>query len=56
MVFLREGDSLQAEIDRGNAPIWQFFFTLDIPSEIIDPKKRGGVGRTSVTNRGLVEE
>ncbi len=55
VVSMREGDSLQSEVDRSNQPTWGFYQNLDIPAEIIDPKKRGGLGTTSVSNRGLVE-
>ena len=55
VVSMREGDSLQSEIDRSNQPTWSFYQTVDIPTEIVDPKKRGGLGSTAVSNRGLVE-
>ncbi|MCC6510300.1 MAG: hypothetical protein IT423_14445 [Pirellulaceae bacterium] len=55
IVSMREGESLQSEIDRSNRPVWSFYQSLDIPAEIIDPKKRGGVGHTAVTNKGLVD-
>jgi hypothetical protein len=55
-VAMKDMSSLQSEVDRGNNPNWNFFQTVDIPSEHIDPKKRGGVGKTSVTNRGLMEQ
>lgn len=55
VVSMREGDSLQSEVDRSNQPTWGFYQTVDIPTDIIDPKKRGGLGSTAVTNRGLVE-
>ncbi len=55
VVSMREGDSLQKEVDRSNQPVWSFYQHVDIPAEIIDPKKRGGLGTTAVTNRGLVE-
>ncbi len=55
VVMMREGDTLQSEVDRANQPVWSFYQTLDIPAQIIDPKKRGGLGTTAVTNRGLVE-
>ena len=54
-VSMREGDSLQSEVDRSNQPTWSFYQSVDIPTEIIDPNKRGGLGSTAVTNRGLVE-
>ncbi len=56
MVSLKEGESLQSEVDRWTQPNWRFFETLSIPPNIIDPKKRGGLGKTSVTNRGLLEQ
>ena len=56
IVAMKEGTSLQSEVDRWTQPNWTFYQSLDIPAEIIDPKKRGGVGKTSVTNRGLLEQ
>ncbi len=38
VVSMREGDSLQAEVDRSNQPTWTFYQTVDIPTEIIDPR------------------
>lgn len=55
-VMMKEGDSLQSEVDRWNGPTWSFFQSVDIPPEILDPKMRGGVGKTAVTNRGLMEQ
>jgi hypothetical protein len=53
---MKESDSLQSEVDRWTTPTWNFYQSVDIPAEIIDPKKRGGVGKTAVTNRGLLEQ
>lgn len=55
-VAMKDMSALQSEVDRNNTPNWSFFQTVEIPSEHIDPKKRDGVGKTSVTNRGLVEQ
>ncbi len=51
---MREGDSLQSQVDRGNLPMWNFYERMEIPAEIVDPKKKA-LGTTKVTNRGLVE-
>lgn len=55
VVSMREGDTLQGQVDRGNQPMWNYYATIDIPTELIDPNKRRGLGTTAVTNRGLVE-
>ena len=55
LVSMQEGDTLQKEVDRSNQPMWSYFQSIDIPTEIFDPRKRGGLGSTAVTNRGLVE-
>jgi hypothetical protein len=56
IVSMKEVGGLQSEVERGNVPNWNFFDNVEIPREHIDPNKRGGVGKTSVTNRGLVEQ
>ena len=53
-VRLREGQSLQAEVNRLQNPNPEFFDTVVIPQKISDPSKRTGLGTTQVTNRGLV--
>ncbi len=57
-LMLRQGESVQDHINASGSgsPNWKFFQSVDIPHEILHPKKKGGVGRTSVTNRGLIEE
>ncbi|QDU28320.1 hypothetical protein ETAA8_34200 [Anatilimnocola aggregata] len=54
MVSLREGQTLQGEVERWQKPNPGFFATVDIPDSIFDPAKRKGMGTTSVTNRGLI--
>lgn len=55
IITMRKGETLQSVVDSGNQPNWSFYQTVDMPTEIIDPNKRGGLGSTAVTNRGLVE-
>jgi hypothetical protein len=54
MVMLREGQSLQSEADKWQRPDIEFFGRQDVPQEVIDPKKRGGIGTSDVTLQGLV--
>jgi uncharacterized membrane protein YgcG len=54
MVSLREGQSLQDEVNRWQNPNPDFYKTVTVPESIMDPAKRNGLGTTSVTNRGLV--
>lgn len=54
MVSLSENQSVQDEVSRWQKPNPGFFDNLHMPKEILDPKRRNGVGATQVTNRGLV--
>lgn len=54
MVMLREGQSLQSEADKWQRPDIEFFDRQDVPQEVMDPKKRGGIGASDVTLKGLV--
>ena len=54
MIWLREGQTAQGEINKWQNPQPGFFDRVDIPDKIIDPAKRNGLGTTEVTNRGLV--
>ncbi|WP_425619263.1 PQQ-binding-like beta-propeller repeat protein [Anatilimnocola sp. NA78] len=56
MVNLREGQTLQGEVDRWQKPNPGFFTTVDVPDKIMDPAKRNGLGKTLVTNRGLIPQ
>ncbi len=53
-VTLKEGETVQAEVDRWQHPNVEIFEKVEIPARIIDPAKRDGLGTTEVTNRGLV--
>jgi len=53
-VRLKEGESVQDEVDRWQRPNPAFFDSVDIPDKIMDPAHRNGLGTTKVTNRGLV--
>lgn len=53
LVRLKEGESVQAEVDKWQQPNPGFFDGADIPAGIIDPSKAHGLGKTSVTSRGL---
>lgn len=54
MITLKEGESAQSEVEKWNKPSPGFFESVDIPQELLDPKRRSGLGTTEVTNRGLV--
>jgi hypothetical protein len=54
VVSLKEGGSAQQEVDRWQKPNPGFFEKVEIPSRILDPAKRNGLGTTEVTNRGFV--
>ncbi len=56
VVMLKEGQTVQAEVDRWQKPNPAFFESVTIPSRIIDPAKRDGLGVTKVTTRGLLVE
>lgn len=54
MVILKEGQTVQEEIDRWQRPNPGFFAEVKLPAKIIDPANRDGLGTTNVTTRGLV--
>jgi hypothetical protein len=54
IIFLREGQTAQGEVNKWQSPQPGYFDSADIPDKIIDPAKRNGLGTTEVTNRGLV--
>jgi hypothetical protein len=54
VIWLREGQTAQGEVNKWQNPQPGFFDTVEIPAEIIDPAKRNGLGTTEVTNRGLI--
>jgi hypothetical protein len=54
VIWLREGQTAQGEVDKWQRPQPEFFANVEIPDKIIDPAKRNGLGTTEVTNRGLV--
>lgn len=54
ILMLREGQTVQSEVDKWQKPHPEFFDTVDIPEKILDPAKRNGLGSTQVTNRGLI--
>jgi hypothetical protein len=54
VIFLQKGETAQGEADKMNRPHPEFFETVDIPDNILDPAKRTGLGTTQVTNRGLI--
>lgn len=56
MMMLRDGQSAQGEVDKMQRPNPEFFEGVKIPAKIMDPAKRGGLGSTKVTNRGLVPD
>ncbi len=53
-VRLRDGESVQNEVNRWQKPDPGFFDRVDIPARILDPDKKNGLGVTEVTNRGLI--
>ena len=52
-VRLKEGESVQAEVDKWQKPHPEFFDSVKIPDRVLDPKYRDGLGTTLVSNRGL---
>src|SRR5262245_1705449 len=54
VVRLREGATVQAEVDKWQKPRPEFFDDVKIPDRILDPKYKDGLGTTLVTNRGLI--
>ena len=54
VIWLRDGQTAQGEVNKWQNPQPGFFDTVDVPADIIDPAKRNGLGTTEVTNRGLV--
>lgn len=54
VVRLKEGESVQDQVDRWQKPNVAYFEKVDIPDRIMDPAHRNGLGTTKVTNRGLV--
>jgi SLA1 homology domain 1, SHD1 len=54
MIRLKEGDSVQAEVEKWQKPRPEFFDTVQIPDRVLDPKYHRGLGTTRVTSRGLI--
>src|SRR5262245_1543668 len=54
MIWLREGQTAQGEVNKWQSPHPEFFDGVEVPDKIIDPAKRNGLGTTEVTNRGLI--
>ncbi|MBM4090114.1 MAG: hypothetical protein FJ276_11945 [Planctomycetes bacterium] len=53
VISLREGQDAQQEVNKWQAADVNFFSRCDIPDSVFDPKKKGGVGTTDITIRGL---
>ena len=51
----KEGESYQSLVNNYTKPNYRMFETLEIPSEIIAPKYRNGLGRTDITINGFVD-
>ena len=51
----KEGESYQRLVNEYTKPNYRMFETLEIPSEIIAPKYRNGLGRTDITINGFVD-
>jgi hypothetical protein len=56
ILFLKDGQSVQAEVDKWQRPQPEFFENLDIPDRVLDPAVRLGLGATKVSNKGLTVE
>jgi hypothetical protein len=54
VLFLRDGQTAQGEVNKWQNPDPDFFSRVKIPDKLIDPDKRNGLGTTDVTNRGLI--
>lgn len=55
-VMTGAGESLDNVVNDYNEYHLEFFTDSDVPAEVIDPTKKLGLGRSTVTNRGLVLE
>lgn len=53
-VRVKEGSSIQQEVDKWQKPNPEFFRTTALPQRVMDPDWKHGLGITKVTNRGLV--
>lgn len=54
ILHLKEGQNVQTEAGRWQNPDIEFFTRSDIPHELFDPAKQGGLGVTDISVRGLV--
>lgn len=54
MIWLKKGDTAQAEADRTTKPDPDFFQRVDIPAKILDPAKSHGFGTSEIGVKGLV--
>ena len=53
---LSEGETAQGEIQKATQPNYRLFESLKFPKEVIYPKFRNGLGRTSITVNGFVDQ
>ena len=53
---LGEGETIQSQVQEATKPNYSLFDRLKFPKEIIYPKFRNGLGRTSITVNGFVDQ
>lgn len=52
-IRLREGETAHTKVSSWQNPNPDFFQSVDIPENILDPQKKNGLGMTKVSSRGL---
>lgn len=52
---LKEGESIQAAMNKATQPSYEMFKNLEFPKELIYPEFKNGVGRTAITVNGFVD-
>ncbi len=54
ILHLREGQSAQSEAKKWEAADVEFFSRTDIPFEVLNPDKQGGLGTSDITIQGII--
>ena len=54
ILMLQQGQDVQGAVKQWEAADVDFFQRVDIPQEVLDPAKKGGLGISDVTSRGLI--
>ncbi len=56
MVMLKEGESLQNEVNKSSQPSYHVFENFNFPERVMAPKYAGGLGKSLITPGGLVDQ